>query len=59
MRPTIGDDQISALRTDKHKKNKLLHHEGTKSTKLFNDSPLLRVLRDFVVRILGCGLRPH
>jgi len=24
-------------------KNKLLHHEGTKSTKFFNDSPLLRV----------------
>ena len=40
-------------------KNKLLHHEDTKSTKFFNDSPLLRVLCDFVVRISGCGLRPR
>jgi hypothetical protein len=44
---------VSALRTDKHQK-KLLHHEGTKSTKFFNDSPPL-LLRGFVVRILGCG----
>ena len=50
---------VSALRTDKHNKKKVLHHEGKMSTKFFYDLPLLRVLRGFVVRILGCGLRPR
>jgi hypothetical protein len=30
---------VSALRTDKHNKKKLLHHEGKMSTKFFFDLP--------------------